>query len=76
MVESHLDEQGIFGRIGPTTGNYDPDRKVKLDDFLSNQIEDIIDDQSIMAQIESEISRVTDETSNESSRSKNLKPHE
>ena len=71
MVEKHADESGLFGRIGPTTEiSGEP---VRLQDFLNNQMEDLIEDKSVLNEIDDEITRINDQTSNENSRSKNLK---
>jgi hypothetical protein len=49
MVEQHKDELGIFGRIGPTTYIADrQDGKVHLEDYISNQIEGLIEDKSVL----------------------------
>jgi hypothetical protein len=72
MVEQHAGETGLFGRIGPTT-SITLDRPVVLDDFLSNQVTDLIDDHSVIDQIDDEINAINERTMNETSRSKNLK---
>lgn len=73
MVEKHKDEKGFFGRIGPTTATGTSDEPLKLNDFLSNQIEDMIADHSVLDEIDEEIRKVNEKNSNEQSRTKNLK---
>jgi hypothetical protein len=41
-------ETGLFGRIGTTTSAGQDGEQVKLEDFLSNQIEGMIADTSVM----------------------------
>jgi hypothetical protein len=48
MVQKHSGETGLFGRIGPTTSAGQEGEQVKLEDFLSNQIEGMIADTSVM----------------------------
>lgn len=73
MVNKHADEAGLFGRIGPTTSAGQIGEKVLLEDFLSNQIEGMIEDQSVMNEIDDEIKRINEKTVNDNVRSKNLK---
>lgn len=71
MVEKHAGETGLFGRIGPTTEI--GDEPTQLEDFLSNQIEGLIDDKSVIEDIDDEIKRINEKTVNDNARSKNLK---
>ena len=65
MVEQHKEELGIFGRVGPTfklkEGEADPKQ---LDQFLSNRVEQMIEDDTVMKQIDAEISEITSGESN------------
>ena len=74
MVEQHKGELGIFGRVGPTfelaEGEEHPE---SLDQFLSNQMPKIIEDDTVLKQIDSEISDLTSGAGNEESKAKNLK---
>jgi hypothetical protein len=73
MVEKHAGETGLFGRIGPTTTAGQETEVVKLEDFLSNQIENMIEDKSVMEDIDAEIKKINEKTMNDNSRTKNLK---
>lgn len=74
MVEQHKDELGIFGRVDPTftlkPGETPPDR---LEDYLNNQMEGILKDDSVMKQIDAEINDITSAETNTKAKSKNLK---
>jgi hypothetical protein len=72
MVEEHKDETGLYGRIGPTTA-INEGEDIKLQDFLSNRVENLLEDKSILDQIESDITRVTDSKANDIAKNKNLK---
>ena len=72
MVEEHKDETGLYGRIGPTTA-INEGEDVKLQDFLSNRVENLLEDKSILDQIESDITHVTDSKANDIAKNKNLK---
>ena len=59
----------MFGRVGPTS-----DVGVEsLDDFLNNQITELIEDRSVIDRIDSEIQEVTEKAGNERSKNRNLK---
>ena len=74
VAEQHQGELGIFGRAGPTfkleEGEKHPE---SLDQFLSNQIPEILEDDSVMKQIDAEISELTAGAENTRSKAKNLK---
>ena len=61
MVEAHGKELGIFGRVGPTfelaDGEQPPE---KLEEFLNNQMPKLLEDQSVLNQIDEEIRETTD----------------
>ena len=60
MVEEHGDERGIFGRVGPkfelAPGEQHPE---VLDQFLSNQMPNLLEDKSVLDQIDKEIRETT-----------------
>jgi hypothetical protein len=65
MVAEHGDEAGYFGRIGGESLNTaaieEGDTRVdRLDDYLSNRVTDMIEDTTILKDIEEEIKEVTD----------------
>ena len=74
MVEEHGKELGIFGRVGPTfeltEGEESPEQ---LDQFLSNQMPKLLEDNTILDQIDDEIKETTDSQANSRAKQKNLK---
>lgn len=76
MVAEHQDEQGFFGRVGPTIALESHEQKAdSLEAFLSNQIEGILEDKSVLDQIDAEIKQATEANSNDKSKVKNTKSH-
>ena len=73
VVEEYGEEKGLFGRVGPTVELGEREGQARLEDYLSNQIEGLIEDKSVIEEIDREIGKVTDRVSNEVSKGKNLK---
>jgi len=60
MVEEHKDELGHFGRVGPTLALTEAEQKAgNLGEFLNNQVTAMIEDNSILEDIDAEISEIT-----------------
>ena len=72
-MEEYGEEKGLFGRVGPTVELPEHEGQARLEDFLSNQIEGLIEDTSVIEDIDKEIEKVTDRASNDISKGKNLK---
>ena len=74
MVTEHGDELGIFGRVGPTFELMDGQQSPQLlDQFINNQMPALIEDMSILDQIDEEIKESMSEDANKHSKAKNLK---
>lgn len=73
-VAEHQDELGHFGRVGPTVNLTENEKRAEtLDQFINNEVLGIIEDDSILKQIEAEIKETTDAEENQRSKTKNLK---
>ena len=64
---------GLFGRVGPAIKLEDGETTEGLENFFSNQMPKLLADDSVMQQIDSEISKLTSSKENETSKTKNLK---
>ena len=79
VTEEHAAESGLFGRVDaprwldPAQLETKDGKSLKLDSYLSNRIGDIIDDDKILTQIDTEIKRITDEDKNAKAKKKNMK---
>jgi len=82
MIAEHGDEAGFFGRIEAEqlfTAEIEDKGEVtidRLDDYLGTKITDLLEDNSVMRNIEQEIKEVTDSQDNDKSKGKNMKPRE
>lgn len=81
MAEEHKDEKGIFGRIDAPrfvdadalTEYTNKDDNARLGDFLSNRMEHLMDDESILKNIDKDIKQIADAQANTETKRKNLK---
>ena len=73
MQEQHGEELGLFGRVGPAIKLEEGENVEGLDHFFSNQMPKLLADDSVMKQIDSEISEITQAKDNETSKAKNQK---
>ena len=66
MVAEHADEQlGIFGRVGHTMQLTEGEKNAdKLDEYLSSQVSNLIEDDTVLKQINAEIKEITEAEDN------------
>lgn len=76
MQKEFGEESGLFGRIAApkfdSEGITDKSMNDRLEDFLSNRIENIIEDDSIMKGIDDNIKQLTEAEENTKNAKKNL----
>ena len=70
VAEEYKDEIGFFGRIDAPKLVDEP---ASLDDYLSNKMESLEEDVSILKNIDKEIKQITDSQQNGQAKRKNLK---
>ena len=83
VKEEYQDEQGLFGRVDvpsylnphllESSESGQLGEQKRLDQYLSNQIGDILEDDKVLTQIDKEIKKITDGQKNSISKNKNMK---
>jgi len=72
MAEEHKDELGLYGRIDAPKIEGEAG-EARLEDYLSNRMQDVLSDESILKAIDKDIKSITDSQENTESKRKNLK---
>lgn len=77
MVEEYAGEKGIFGKVDSTfvirEGEQSP---AAIDQLLNNQMAGLLEDKSVLDQIDAEIKQTTEANENRTAKNKNLKSRE
>ena len=77
MVDEHSGEQGMFGKVEPTMEIAAQSRaRAQFDPLLANDMPSLIEDSSVMDELDKEIREITDSEANIKAKSKNLKSSE